>query len=164
MVEKPHSLIGKRLPDVKLGKMVDGEIRTYVASELFAVGRGVIVGMPGAFTPICTGRHLPNLVANATCLRHGGVTHLACIVTSDPFAIDTWSKEADPAGKLQFFSDGNLSLARALGLMSYEPTLFLGERSARYVLLTQDGVISTVRVEASVLDVSCTAIDTLELD
>ncbi|MEY4785950.1 MAG: hypothetical protein RIR41_3885 [Pseudomonadota bacterium] len=163
MSEKPHSLVGKRLPDAKLGEMVDGEIRPCVASELFAVGRAVIVGMPGAFTPICSGRHLPNLVANAERLRHGGVKHLACIVTSDPFAIDPWRKEIDPSGKIRFLSDGNLSLARTLGLMSHEPTLFLGERSARYVILTDDGVVSTVRVENSILEVGCTAIDTLDL-
>lgn len=163
MSEKPHSLIGKRLPDAKLGEMVDGEIRTYVASDLFAVGRGVIVGMPGAFTPICSGRHLPNLVANAERLRAGGVKHLACVVTSDPFAVDSWRKEVDPSGQIQFLSDGNLSLARALGLMSHEPTLFLGERSARYVVLTDNGVVSTVRVEDSILEVGCTAIDTLDL-
>ena len=163
MSEKPHSLIGKRLPDAKLGEMVDGEIRTYVASDIFAVGRAVIVGMPGAFTPICSGRHLPNLVANAERLRDGGVKHLACIVTSDPFAIDSWRKQVDPSGQIRFLSDGNLSLARALGLMSHEPTLFLGERSARYVILTDNGVVSTVRVEDSILEVGCTAIDTLDL-
>jgi peroxiredoxin len=91
------------------------------------------------------------------------VKHLACIVTSDPFAIDPWRKEIDPSGKIRFLSDGNLSLARALGLMSHEPTLFLGERSARYVILTDDGVVSTVRVENSILEVGCTAIDTLDL-
>jgi peroxiredoxin len=164
MTDKPTRLIGKRLPDSKLGEMVGGEIRTVSASELFAVGRSVIVGMPGAFTPICSGRHLPNLVANAARLRAGGVEHLACIVTSDLFAIDMWAKQADPAGQIRFLSDGNLALARALGLTSYEPTLFLGERSARYVMLAQDGVISSVRVEPSILDVGCTAVDTLELD
>ena len=163
MSENPHSLIGKRLPDAKIGEMVDGEIRTYVASDLFAVGRAVIVGMPGAFTPICSGRHLPNLVANAERLRAGGVKHLACVVTSDPFAIDSWRKQVDPSGQIRFLSDGNLSLARALGLMSHEPTLFLGERSARYVILTDNGVVSTVRVEDSILEVGCTAIDTLDL-
>lgn len=163
MSENPHSLIGKRLPDAKIGEMVDGEIRTYVASDLFAVGRAVIVGMPGAFTPICSGRHLPNLVANAERLRAGGVKHLACVVTSDPFAIDSWGKQVDPSGQIRFLSDGNLSLARALGLMSHEPTLFVGKRSARYVILTDNGVISTVRVESSILEVGCTAIDTLDL-
>jgi peroxiredoxin len=163
MTEIPHSLVGMRLPETKLGEMVGGEIRTVVASEVFAVGRAVIVGMPGAFTPICSGRHLPNLVANAERLRFGGVTHLACIVTSDPFAIDTWAKQADPAGQIRFLSDGNLTLARALGLSSHEPTLFLGERSARYVLLTQDGIITSVRVEQSILDVKCTSVDTLEI-
>ncbi|MEQ1781711.1 MAG: redoxin family protein [Hyphomonadaceae bacterium] len=164
MTEKPHSLVGTRLPDTQLGEMVDGEIRATIASELFAVGRAVIVGMPGAFTPICSGRHLPNLVENAARLRHGGVQHLVCVVTSDPFAIDSWARQVDPTGQIRFVSDGNLSFARALGLMSYEPTLFVGERSARYVLLTENGVISTVRVESSILEVGCTAIDTLQLD
>ncbi len=48
MSEKPHSLIGKRLLDAKLGEMVDREIPPSAASELSAVGRVVIVGMTGA--------------------------------------------------------------------------------------------------------------------
>lgn len=164
MTDNLHSLVGKLLPDSKLGEMVGGEIRTVLANEVFASGRALIVGMPGAFTPICSGRHLPNLVANAARLRQGGIRHLACIVTSDLFTIDTWARQADPAGQIRFLSDGNLTLARALGLTSYEPTLFLGERSARYVLLVQDGVISSVRVEQSILDVACTAVDTLDLE
>lgn len=163
MTEAPPHLIGKRLPDSRLGEMVGGEIRSLVASELFADGRSVIVGMPGAFTPICSGRHLPNLVANAARLRLGGVKHLACIVTSDPFALDAWAREADPSGQVRFLSDGNLSFARAIGLTSYEPSLFIGERSARYVILTENGVITAVRVERSILDVGCTAVDTLDL-
>jgi glutaredoxin/glutathione-dependent peroxiredoxin len=120
--------------------------------------------MPGAFTPICAGRHLPSLLKSADRLRAGGVSEVACIVTSSPFAVDAWAKVADPARKIRFLSDGNLSFSRALRLTTHEADLFMGECSKRYLLTVRDGAIEVVRVEESILDMSCTDPDELVLD
>lgn len=62
----------------------------------------------------------------------------------------------DPAGKIRFVSDGNLHLAKALGLSTHDQKLFLGDRSERYMLTVRNGSIETVRVEAHLADYACT--------
>lgn len=159
-----HKLVGARIPAVRLGELVDGQVRAVRANEAFGSGPAVIVGMPGAFTPVCTQRHLPSLLQNAARLRQSGFAHVVCVVASDPFATDAWRQAMDPAGRVRFLSDGNLSMARALGLLTHAPRLFLGECSERYMLTTRDGVIDSARVEDDLLDLSCTDPDELVLD
>jgi peroxiredoxin len=159
-----HRLVGSRLPAVRLGELVNGELRSVRASEAFAAGACVIIGVPGAFTPVCSSRHLPSAVSNADRLRAAGFSQIVCVVTSDPFSIEAWSRIVDPAGKLRFLSDRNLSFTRALGLVSHEPRVFLGECSARYLLTTRDGMIDSARVEDSIFNVSCSDPEELILE
>lgn len=160
-----QKLVGQPVPRVHLGQDVDGHLIARPASEFLAKGRAFVAGAPGAFTPICSLRHIPNLVRNADNLKAAGVDALYCIVTSDPFSVAAWARIVDPLGKIRFLSDGNLQFARSLGLTSREESLFMGERSMRYALTVRDGVIQSGNVECSVLDFSCTSVEhVLELD
>lgn len=161
----PHNkLIGMRLPQVRLGEMVEGQLRSWRAPDMLGHGLCVVVGMPGAFTPICSEKHLPNLLRNVDRMRGAGFTEIACVVTSDPFALDAWAKSVDPLRKIRFLSDGNLTFTRTLGLSTHEPRLFMGECSQRYLMTVRDGVIETARVEENVLNVTCTSGDDLVLE
>ena len=157
------ALKGERLPGALLAELVDGQIVSTRAYDVLGQGRTLAIGVPGAFTPTCSDQHVPGLINNAEKLRRSGFDHLVCIVASDPFVTHAWSKIVDPERKARFVSDGNLYLARALGLTSHEPKLFLGERSERYLMVARSGIIETVRVEAHIADYSCTQPDALVL-
>jgi peroxiredoxin len=118
-----------------------------------------VIGVPGAFTPVCSEEHVPGLVANADKLRKWGFRQIVCIVASDPFATDAWAKLMDPQGKVRFVSDGNLDFAREFGLIVHEHKLVLGDRSERYLFAVRDGVIEVFRLEQRITDYSCTASD-----
>lgn len=161
----PYSkLVGMRVPQVRLGEMVEGQLRTLRASEIFGRGACVIAGMPAAFTPICTEKHLPSVLRNADRLREAGFSEVACVVTSNPFALDAWAKIVDPQRKVRFLSDGNRIFTRTLGLTTHEPKHFIGECSMRYLMTLRDGVIESVRVEENILDVTCSNPDDLVLE
>ncbi len=157
-------LVGQRLPAVRVGEMVDGDLRTVRAPELVGMAGAVIVGMPAAFSPLCSEQHLPSLVRNADRLRQAGLGQVICLVTDNPWAVDAWSRVVDPARKVRFLSDGNLSFTRALGLSTHEPKLFLGERSERYMLTVRNGVIESVRVEDHIANLACTELDDFVLE
>lgn len=153
----PHSiLLGARVPDVKLASLRGGEIVPIAAPDLFAGAKSVVLGVPGAFTPVCSDAHVPDFVRNADTLSRAGFSQLVCIAASDPYAVDAWRTRVDPLAKLRFFSDGNLDFCRALGLASAQRELFLGERSERYMLVVEDQIITRVRVETSILRFNCT--------
>lgn len=159
-----QKLVGTRIPQVRLGEIVEGQLRAVRASDIFSRGACALAGMPGAFTPICSEKHLPSLLRNADRLREAGFSEVACVVTSNVFSLEAWAKSVDPEGKVRFLSDGNRIFTRTLGLTTHEPRLFIGECSMRYLMTTRDGVIETLRVEESQLEVTCSNPDDLILE
>jgi peroxiredoxin len=131
---QPHSLPSCQVPDVPLGFLADGELHQISARELFASGRSIVMGIPGAFTPVCTQRHIPDFVSHADRFTQAGITRLVCIAPNDPFVLAEWAKIVDPDNRLRFFSDGNLEFVRALGVNCDIATLFCGERGERYLM------------------------------
>lgn len=148
--------IGQRAPLAMLAELVGEEVKAVSTDMLFAGRRAVVIGAPGAFTPICTRNHVPEFVAAADNMRRAGYSLVACIVASDPFATERWAREMDPERKVRFLSDGNLDFARAANLVSLERDLFLGERSARYLMVLENAVVHRFSVERSMMDLSCT--------
>jgi peroxiredoxin len=159
-LEKPIKmntiLVGSAVPNVAFGYLDGAEIRSVTALDVFSKHRAVVVGVPGAFTPICTTQHIPEFIQNAESLRKSGYTKLICVAPNDPFVLAEWARMLDPQKTLTFLSDGNLHFCRALGLISVNETLFLGARSERYLLIVQNGIINRVRVEPNILKLSCT--------
>ncbi len=62
----------------------------------------------------------------------------------------------DPRGHLLFLSDGNLALARSLGVCTYGPELVLGETSTRFMLIVERGIVTELNVEKKLTDLSYT--------
>lgn len=158
-------IVGGPIPDVQLCLMDGEELRPVSARVLFAHGRVVVLGVPGAYTPICTRQHVPDFVRNADRMLASGYTNLFCIAPNDPFVLDVWARQLDPKRKLQFVSDGNLEFARQLGLHQQARNLFLGWRSERYLMIIERGIIMKLRVEPNILTYSCaTSADVEEVE
>jgi 2-Cys peroxiredoxin 5 len=158
-------LVGAQVPDVQFG-CLENDIVTFVAARaLFAGHKAIVVGVPGAFTPVCSSQHVPDFVTNAATLREHGFDLLLCIAPNDPFVLRKWAGDLDPGNKLMFLSDGNLDWTKALGLTSLERDLCLGQRSQRYLMNVDNGIIQRLKVEPGVLDFSCTGVrDAVLLD
>jgi 2-Cys peroxiredoxin 5 len=148
------------IPDVRLGYLLEGNVHTISAAALFAKGRSVIMGVPGAYTPVCTRKHVPDFVERADVFKALGFNQLVCIAPNDPFVLDAWSREVDPQGKIRFISDGNLEFSRELGLACVNHDLFIGERCERYMMIVEDNAIVRFKAEDNILNytLSC-AID-----
>jgi len=156
--------VGKRVPHVTLGGLVAEEIQPRSLETLLQGRRAVIIGVPGAFTPVCTEQHVPGLINSADRLKASGIGLLICVTPNDPWTTGAWSRQVDPQGKLLFLSDGNLALAGALGTVIRDTDNFLGQRTRRYLLQTRDAVIERLTVETSPLALSCTRAQDIILD
>ena len=159
MPNSRKDLVGTYMPPALVAELIDGQVVPVRAHDVMGRGKTLAIGVPGAFTPVCTERHVPGLVLNAERLRRSGYDNLVCIVASDPFTTHAWAKQLDPKGWIRFVSDGNLNLCRAMSLVTHEQRLFLGDRSERYMIIAVNGVIETVRVEKQIADYSCTQTD-----
>jgi peroxiredoxin len=150
-------IAGSRVPNIELGFLDDhGEICSVAAPSVFAYGRALVLGIPGAFTPVCSKQHIPDFIQNADRLVAAGYSHLVCIAPNDPFVLAAWASALDPGRRIDFFSDGNLEFTRALRLETQSRALFLGRRSERYLMVVQDGIIVRLKVEEDILNYACT--------
>jgi len=152
----PRIASGDRIPQATLGQLVGGSVREVDLQTLVGKDRVVIVGIPGAFTPVCTCEHIPDLLTNVARFRANRVKHIICVAPDNPWIVEAWARAVDPEGRLLFLSDGNLSLARALGVNVIDRALFLGEVSTRYMMLAEAGCVRRLTVEPGVNDLTCT--------
>lgn len=140
--------VGDRLPEATLIEMTDDGAKSYAISELTAGKRVVLFGLPGAFTPTCSARHVPGYVEAADALKASAVDDILCVSVNDHYVMGAWGKAQKADGRVRMLADGNGAFTRALGLAQDMSARGLGVRSQRYSLLAEDGVVVALNVEA----------------
>ena len=139
--------VGDRLPDVPLTVATpDGPEQT-TSTDFFAGRRVALFAVPGAYTPTCSARHLPSYVEKASELKAKGVDDIACISVNDPFVMSAWNK-SDGSEDITMLADGNGAFADAIGLSMDASQFGMGQRSQRYSMRINDGVVEQLYVEA----------------
>jgi peroxiredoxin len=145
--------IGDALPDATLYESVEfGEACPLAPQKLSAVelARGkkiVAFGLPGAFTPTCSAKHVPGYVQHLAELKRKGVDEVWCLAVNDGFVMAAWGRELGAFGKIRMLGDGSAELTKKLGLDTEIPGM--GTRSRRFSLLIEQGVVQRVNVEES---------------
>ncbi|MBV9528665.1 peroxiredoxin [Sphingomonas sp.] len=138
--------VGDRLPDVPLTIAgADGPQPT-TSGDFFSGKRTALFAVPGAFTPTCSARHLPSFVDKASELKGQGIDQIACISVNDPFVMAAWG-ERDGSSDITMLADGNGAFADAVGLTMDGSKFGLGNRSQRYSMIVNDGVVEQLNVE-----------------
>ena len=124
-----------------------------VSTESLLKGKKVaLFGVPGAYTPVCSASHLPGYVENANKLRAAGFDAIACVSVNDPFVMDAWGKANGADGQVMMLADADGAFTKAIGLVVDLPAFGLVKRSERYSMVVEDGVVTKLDVEKSVLD------------
>jgi peroxiredoxin len=139
--------VGDKLPNVPLTVATpDGPEQT-TTTDFFGGRRVALFAVPGAYTPTCSARHLPSYVEKASELKAKGVDEIACISVNDPFVMSAWNK-SDGSQDITMLADGNGAFAEAVGLSMDASKFGMGQRSQRYSMLVNDGVVEQLNVEA----------------
>jgi glutaredoxin/glutathione-dependent peroxiredoxin len=138
--------IGDRIPEATLMQMTGDGPRPVTTAELFGGKKVVLFGVPGAFTPTCSARHLPGYLD-----RHGDFAakgvEIACMAVNDAFVMGAWGKAQEVDGKVAMLADGNADFTRKLGLELDGTGFGMGIRSQRFALYAEDGVVKALEVE-----------------
>lgn len=148
--------IGDKLPAGTLQEFIEVEgegcslgpnsfdIETSTAGKTIA-----IFGLPGAFTPTCSAKHVPGYVEAAEAFKAAGVDEIWCVSVNDAFVMGAWGREQKTASKVRMMADGSAAFAQATGLTLDLTARGMGLRSARYSMLVKDGVVKTLNIEAA---------------
>ncbi len=143
---------GAAVPPATLKQMTAAGIEDLELGSLLEGKKVILFGLPGAYTPVCSTQHLPGFVAEADKLKAGGVAAIACIAANDPFVMSAWGKEHGVGDKVMMLCDPDAAFTKSLGLSMDLSGLGLGERSKRWSMVVENGVVSTVNVEDSIFD------------
>ena len=145
---------GDRLPEGTLTEMIETERPgCTIGPNSFAVGESTkgkkiaIFGLPGAYTPTCSAKHVPSYVQNMDQLRKKGVNEVWCVATNDAFVMAHWGRDQKALGKIRFLGDGSAQWTKALGLELDLNARGMGTRMNRFSMLVDNGVVKQVNVE-----------------
>jgi len=141
--------VGDKFPAVTLKHLTADGMQELDTGTLFAGKKAVLFAVPGAFTPTCSAKHLPGFLQNADALRQKGVEVVACMAVNDPFVMDAWAKHNNAGDKVVMLPDGSGRLTKELGLELDLTGAGLGQRSKRFAMIIDDGVVKDIAVDES---------------
>jgi peroxiredoxin len=139
---------GDRLPDATFRVMTPDGPKEQTTAEVFGGKRVALFAVPGAFTPTCSARHLPGFKDRAADLKAKGIDAIACVSVNDAWVMGAWGEAQGVGSDILMLADGGGEFTRALGLQMDASKFGLGERSQRYAMVVNDGVVEQLNVEA----------------
>ena len=139
--------VGDKLPSAKLKYMGPSGPAEITTDELVKGKKVALFGLPGAFTPTCSAKHVPGFVQHAEALQKKGVGAIVCVSVNDAFVMGAWAKDQKVGDSVVMLADGSGAFTKALGLELDLSARGMGLRSQRFALVTEDGVVTHLSVE-----------------
>lgn len=139
---------GQKIPSITIKQATAEGGADVDPAALFANKKVVMFSLPGAFTPTCSQKHLPGYVQKLDELKAAGVDLVACLAVNDVWVMKAWAESSGAMGKIAMLADGSAALTRALGIELDLTAHGLGVRCARGVFTIDNGVVTSVDIEA----------------
>jgi len=126
------------VPNSEIFILENGEPTKKNIEELLKGKKAVIFGLPGAYTSVCSAKHLPGYVNLYQQYKDKGINHIICVSVNDPFVMSAWGKEKNVGDKIIMMGDPFLNFTKAIGAEVDKSGRGLGIRSNRYTMLVDD--------------------------
>ena len=139
--------VGDKLPQANFMIATAEGPKPSSTDDIFKGKRVALFALPGAFTPTCSAKHVPGFKAHEADLKAKGVDAIACLSVNDAFVMKAWAKDQGVEDEMIMIADGNGDFTKAVGLEMDGSKFGLGQRSQRYSLIANDGVVEQLNVE-----------------
>jgi glutaredoxin/glutathione-dependent peroxiredoxin len=147
--------VGDKLPPGKLSEFIEVETagcalgpNEFSVEDLTKGKKVALFGLPGAFTPTCSAKHVPSYLAQLAALKAKGISEVICMSVNDPFVMGAWARDQKSVGKIRMMGDGSAAYTKALGLEFDLTAKGMGVRCQRFSMIVDNGVVTTLNVEA----------------
>jgi peroxiredoxin len=147
----PDVIFKTRVRDESIGGENPFRWQDVSSDDIFKGKKIVVLGLPGAFTPTCTSKHLPGYVGKYQDLIDQGIDEVYCLSVNDAFVMFQWSQHLNITN-VKMLPDGNADFTRAMGMLVKKENVGLGSRSWRYSMLVENKKIIKLFEEPGKVD------------
>jgi len=126
------------IPNSEVFVIENGEPTKKNIEQLLKGKKAIIFGLPGAYTSVCSAKHLPGYVKMHQQYKDKGIDHILCVSVNDPFVMNAWGKENNVDDKIKMIGDPFLNFTKAIGAEVDKSGRGLGVRSNRYTMLVDN--------------------------
>ena len=137
---------GDKLPDAKVF-ILEKDPKEVSIKQIVGDEKVILFGLPGAFTPTCSTKHLPGFVLAVDQLKKKGINKVVCISINDPFVMDAWGKIHNVQDKILMVGDSKGDFTKNIGAELNLTNRGLGVRSSRYTMLVEKGSVLKISEE-----------------
>ena len=113
---------------------------TLTTDTLFKDKTVIVFGLPGAFTPTCSGEQLPGFENLYHEFRQQGIDDIYCVSVNDTFVMEEW-RDKQAIVNVKLIPDGSGEFTIKMGMDVRKDNLGFGMRSWRYAAVVTDGTI-----------------------
>lgn len=138
---------GESVPQVTFRCREQNDWLDVTSEQLFAGKKVALFALPGAFTPTCSASHLPRYEELYRQFRDSGVDEVVCMSVNDGFVMEAWARDQQ-ISKVRMVADGNGLFTQGMGMLVDKDDLGFGQRSWRYSMLVDDGVVTKMFIES----------------
>jgi len=135
------------LPNSEVFVLENGEPIKKNIENILKNKKSVIFGLPGAYTSVCSAKHLPGYVNNTEKYKQKGIDQIICISVNDPFVMNAWGNENKVGDKIIMVGDPFLNFTKSIGAEVDKSGRGLGIRSNRYTMLVDNLKVMKIQEE-----------------
>ena len=125
----------------ELGEWVDTNTDTYFKGK-----RVVLFSLPGAFTPTCSNEQLPGFEKQVELFKTYNIDEIYCVSVNDSFVMNAWATD-QKLENVKVIPDGNGQFTQEMGMLCQKRDKCFGQRSWRYAMIVNDGIVEQMFVE-----------------
>jgi len=156
---------GDKLPNSEFFYLdKENAVKKIKSNEFFKNQKTIIIGVPGAFTKVCSAKHLPGYIQNYNEVKKKGVTKIICVSVNDPNVMKAWGETQKVEDKIFMAADPFCEFTKAIGAEVDKSSKGLGVRSARYTMLVENEVIKKIKEEKDTSACELSAAENFILD
>ena len=137
----------EKIPNSEVFVLENGEPVKKNIEDILRNKKSVIFGLPGAYTSVCSAKHLPGYVNNSEKYKQKGIEQIICMSVNDPFVMNAWGKENNVGDKITMVGDPFLNFTKAIGAEVDKSGRGLGIRSNRYTMLVDNLKVIKIQEE-----------------
>jgi len=137
----------KSIPSIIVPIVREGESLNCNLFDILKNKKVIIFGVPGAFTPTCSEKHLPGFIKLSRAIKKKGVDDILCLSVNDPFVMKSWLLSYTDYHEIIGIADGNGEITKLLDLISDKSSNFMGLRCIRFAMIVENNLISELLIE-----------------